>query len=136
MRRALTLAILATAVAATLPQAAWAHDTRSFDSCAAYRRHGGYCGATASYVYGDRVHLRARVDPPHSHRDARVVFLRPGAAEWRPGVSVPISDTGRMRWSFTSERADADQTDPWWFRFRIRGHGKSDVTEVFILLGE
>ena len=136
MRRALSLVSLAAILTVLPPSGASAHPTRSFDSCAAYRRHGGYCGDTASYVYGDRIHLRARVDPPHSRLEANVVFLRPGSEEWRRGVSVPISDTGRMRWSFTSERGDADQAEPWRFRFRIRGHGKSDVAEVFILFGE
>jgi hypothetical protein len=41
-----------------------------------------------------------------------------------------------MRWSFRSSRADADQTDPWRFRFRIHNHGASDAATVFILLGE
>jgi hypothetical protein len=49
---------------------------------------------------------------------------------------VGISATGRMRWSFRSSRADADQTDPWKFRFRIPNHGASDVARVFIVLGE
>src|SRR6187551_3041488 len=40
---------------------ALAHPTTSFDSCAAYRGHGGYCGDSASYTYGDRVFLRASV---------------------------------------------------------------------------
>jgi hypothetical protein len=136
VRRALSLAVLAAALAVMVPSIASAHPTRSFDSCAAYRRHGGYCGDTASYVFGDRVFLRGRVSPSHTRFEAHVVFLRPGAAEWRRGVSLPISDTGRMRWSFRSEEGDADQTEPWRFRFRIPGHGVSDVAEVYILLGE
>lgn len=119
-----------------LGQPALGHPTSSFDSCAAYRRHGGYCGDTASYAYGDRVFLRAVVRPSHADLDARVVFLRPGADRWRRGVSVPITETGRMRWSFRSSREDADQTEPWRFRFRIVDHGASDVATVFILLGE
>lgn len=102
----------------------------------AERRHGGYCGDTASYSYGDRVSLRARVRPSHAHLNARVVFLRPGADRWRRGVTVPITETGRMSWSFRSSREDADQTDPWLFRFRIANHGVSDVARVFILFGE
>jgi hypothetical protein len=119
-----------------LAEPALGHPSRSFDSCAAYRRHGGYCGDTASYSYGDRVFLRARVSPPHAHLDARVVFLRPGADHWRRGVAVPITETGRMSWSFRSSREDADQTEPWRFRFRIVNHGASDLATVFILLGE
>jgi hypothetical protein len=134
MRRAAAFALSVFLVASA--NLASAHPTRSFDSCAAYRRHGGYCGDTASYSAGDRVHLRARVRPTHQDHDANVHFLRPGADEWRRGVSVHITSTGRMRWSFRSSRFDADQTDPWRFRFRIPGHGRSDVATVFILLGE
>jgi hypothetical protein len=135
MRRVSALAIAI--VLAAVPSApANAHDPERFDACAAYRRHGGDCGDTASYVFGDRVFLRARVVPFHAGLRARVMFLRPGAAEWRGGVLVPISDTGRMRWSFRSEEGDADQTRPWRFRFRIADHGRSDTTTVFILFGE
>lgn len=130
-------AALAVLLAITLwGPSALAHPTRTFDSCAGYRPHGGYCGDTASYLYGDRVHLRARVVPAHSRREAKVRFLRPGAERWEAGVSVPISERGRMRWSFRSRRSDADQTEPWRFRFKIRGHGISDMVEVFILFGE
>ena len=41
-----------------------------------------------------------------------------------------------MSWSFRSAREDADQTEPWLFRFRIANHGVSDVARVFILFGE
>ena len=119
-----------------LSEPALAHPTRSFDACAAYRRHGGICGDTATYTFGDRVFLRARVEPVHESHDAFVTFLRPGADEWRRGVSVNITETGRMRWSFRSEKQDADQTEPWRFRFRIPGHGASDALTVFILFGE
>ena len=119
-----------------LSEPALAHPTRSFDACAAYQRHGGICGDTATYTFGDRVFLRARVEPVHEGHDAFVTFLRPGADEWRRGVSVNITETGRMRWSFRSEKQDADQTEPWRFRFRIPGHGASDALTVFILFGE
>lgn len=130
------VALVAVAGMLVLAAPAYGHEPRSFDSCAAYRRHGGYCGDTASYLYGDRVFLRGRVEPPHARLEAHVAFLRPGADRWRRGVTVPISENGRMRWSFLSAREDADQMEPWLFRFRIHGHGKSDVAEVFILLGE
>ena len=130
---ALAIAIVLAAVPAV---PAGAHAPDRFDSCAAYRRQGGVCGDTASYVFGDRVFLRARVVPFHASLEARVMFLRPGASEWRGGVLVPISDTGRMRWSFRSQKEDADQLQPWRFRFRIAHHGRSDAATVFILFGE
>lgn len=131
-----TVALAVVGSTLVLATPAVGHEARSFDSCAAYRRHGGPCGDTATYLYGDRVFLRATVDPPHGHLEANVLFLRPGAERWRRGVTVPISDTGRMRWSFRSVREDADQTEPWLFRFRIADHGRSDVVEAFILFGE
>lgn len=135
MRRLVAFAIGVVLVAAPAVPAG-AHDPDRFDACAAHRRQGGSCGDTASYVFGDRVFLRARVVPFHAAREARVMFLRPGAAEWRAGVLVPISDAGRMRWSFRSEKEDADQVQPWRFRFRIAHHGRSDALTVFILFGE
>src|SRR5262245_61732924 len=130
---ALAIAIVV-AVLSAVP--AGAHTPDRFDSCAAHRRTGGSCGDTATYVFGDRVFLRARVVPFHARLEARVMFLRPGASEWRAGVLVAISDTGRMRWSFRSEKGDADQLEPWRFRFRIAHHGRSDAVTVFILFGE
>lgn len=134
MRRLAALAVPIMLLAVGHP--VLAHPTRSFDACAAHQRQGGSCDDTASYTFGDRVFLRARVQPAHESHDAFVTFLRPGAAEWRRGVSVHISETGRMRWSFFSEKEDADQTEPWRFRFRIPGHGASDALNVFILFGE
>ena len=112
--------------------AAVGHDARCFDSCAAHRRHGGDCTDTATFRVGDPVFLRAKVLPPHGRQEARVVFLRPGADRWRGGVTVPISDGGRMRWAFRTSSTEVG-AEPWLFRFRIRGHGRSDVTEVLIL---
>ena len=128
--------VLSAVIVLLLAQPALAHPTRTFDSCAAYRRLGGYCGDTATYGVGDRVFLRAVVRPTHANLEARVVFRRPGADQWRRGVEVPISATGRMRWSFRSSETDADQTDPWLFRFRIPSHGASDKATVFIVFGE
>jgi hypothetical protein len=134
MRRLATLALAITLTVVAGP--ALAHPTRSFDACAAYRRHGGTCGDSATYVIGDRVFLRAHVEPAHEDHDAFVTFLRPGAERWRRGVSVHITASGRMRWSFRATRIEADQTEPWRFRFRIPDHGASDAMTVFILFGE
>jgi hypothetical protein len=123
-------------VLAALAVPASAHTPDRFDSCVAHRRHGGACEEIGTFVFGDRVFLRARVVPFHAGLEARVMFLRPGASEWRGGVLVPISDTGRMRWSFRPDKDDADQKQPWRFRFRIAHHGRSDTTTVFILFGE
>jgi hypothetical protein len=128
----LALAIMLTVVA----EPTLAHPARSFDACAAYRRHGGICADTATYVIGDRVFLRARVEPAHEGRDAFVTFLRPGAERWRRGVSVHITASGRTRWSFRATKVEADRSEPWRFRFRIPGHGASDAMTVFILFGE
>lgn len=65
-----------------------------------------------------------------------MVYLRPGATRWRMGVSVPISERGRMGWSFRADEAEVNPPSPWLFRFAIRGHGKRDATEVFVLFGK
>ena len=128
MIRLRSVVALATAlVLVVLAVPAGAHTPERFDSCAAHRRHGGTCEEIGTYVFGDRVFLRARVVPFHAGLEARVMFLRPGAKEWRGGVLVPISDTGRMRWDFRPDKGDADQQQPWRFRFRIAHHGRSDT---------
>jgi hypothetical protein len=118
-RRLVRASVALATVGSTLVIAppAFAHEPRSFDSCAAYRRHGGYCGDTASYLYGDRVFLRATVDPPHGHQEANAV-LRPGADRWRQALRFRSA-----AWAECSGRSlDArrlNQTEPWLFRFRI-----------------
>jgi hypothetical protein len=128
------LAGAALTVAAVLLTAgpAQAHRPRSFDSCASNRRHGP-CSSSATYTQGDRIFLHARVEPPHARQDARLSFLRPGAEFWRAGPKVRVSATGRLHWFFRSDIVYVDRDDPWTYRFLIPGHGRSDVTEFWVL---
>ena len=131
------LVAIASAIVLTATPVATAHPTHSFDACGANRRHGGACydnGAT--YLYGDTVFLRGKVSPPHSRFTAGVWRQRPGSHHWRRVDSVPISDTGRMRWSWRTTRDDADQSDPYHFQFRIHGHGHSGSIPIWVIFGE
>lgn len=119
-------------------QPAGAHPTRAFDLCGAFRRHGGPCfDTTVGYQYAEQtVFLRGRASPPHSRFTAGVWRQRPRSHNWRRVDSVPISDTGRMRWSWRTTLGDADQQYPYHFQFRIRRHGHSNSLPVLITLGE
>jgi hypothetical protein len=123
-------ALLASLVA---PAAAAAHPTDAFDACLT-RADVDVCDDTFSYVYGDTVVLRGDVSPVH---DEAVVLRRaPGADRWERVDVVSISDEGRLRWRWRTHRRDAVQDAPYLLRFRIPGHGRSDVVEAFVLFGE
>lgn len=115
---------------------ALAHPTRSFESCG-YNRFSRTCTDNVTYAYGALVRLRGKVRPSHGSLAAEVWRQNPGSRQWRlVDDSVSISDNGSMRWSWRTTIDDADQERPYHFRFRIRGHGRSDVTEVWVIFGE
>jgi hypothetical protein len=51
-------------------------------------------------------------------------------------VERRISDYGKMRFAWTTTHDDADQQDPYLFRFKITGHGRSNKVRTWVLLGE
>ena len=113
-----------------------AHPTTSFDACAAYKRTSQACVDNASYLYGDTVFLRANVAPTHAGTLAAVLRRDPRSNVWMRVAAVRVSDYGKMRFEWTTTHDDADQLDPYLFRFKIVGHGRSNKVRTWILLGE
>jgi hypothetical protein len=110
--------------------AAVGHEVRRFEACASRNSHG-MCIRSMTFTEGDVGFLRGEVDPPHGRLEARTTYLRPGAKRWRRGVDVSISPAGRMSEAFRAVTEMVDE-DPWLFRFRISGHGKSDRVKVWV----
>jgi hypothetical protein len=113
-----------------------AHPATSFHACAAYKKFGGSCLANASYGYGMTVHLRGKVDPPHSGYRARVMRKAPGASTYTKVGTIDISEGGVMRWDWKTSINDAVQNKPYRFEFNIAGHATSNIIKVFVLFGE
>jgi hypothetical protein len=114
-----------------------AHPTRDFHACAAYNRAGHFCEERGvAYTYGRTVRLRGHAQPSHTWQVALVVRRNPYSSRWRVVDEVPISDSGRMRWSWRTTMDDAVQRRPYEFRFRIPGHGLSNPVEAYVLFGE
>jgi hypothetical protein len=112
-----------------------AHPTTSFEACAAHTRASRACVATASYVYGATVYLRAKVRPVHAGSMAAVLHRDPGSNVWMRLGQVRVSDYGKMRFEWKTTREDVDQHDPYFFRFKITGHGRSNKVRVWVLRG-
>jgi hypothetical protein len=129
-RSALALGVLL----ALGPVPAAAHPTDSFDACLTRADVTDICDDTFSYLYGDTVILKAVVSPVHA--EAVVLRQAPGASGWERVDTVAISDSGKMKWRWHTRRRDAVQDAPYLFRFKIPGHGKSDIVEAFVLFGE
>ncbi len=134
MRRAgLVMAVAILALAALPPMNAVAHPTETFDACLTFADRDE-CEDSFAYLYGDVVVMKATVSPVHDE----VVVQRkaPGADRWENVEAVSINDAGRMKWRWHTHRPDADQLHPYRLRFRIPGHGTTDVVEAFVLFGE
>jgi hypothetical protein len=134
MKRMVGVAVVGLAL--VLPGVVAAHPTRVFDSCS-YNTYTNRCVDNNTYLYGDTVYMRATVKPAHASQEANLLQQNPRSHNWRTvGRHIPISDAGKMRWSWDTTIDDANQNHPYHFRFRIPGHGTSDVTEVWIIFGE
>ena len=131
--RGARLALAGAVLAVLVPSAAAAHPTDLFDACLT-RSEVDLCDDTFSYVFGDTVILKGTVSPVHG--EAVVLMKAPGDDRFRGVATVAISDAGRMKWRGHTRRRDAVQNEPYLLRFKIPGHGKSDVVEAFVLFGE
>lgn len=132
MRRTAVALVLAVTVA-LVPATAGAHDTGTFDACLTLV-DVDICDDTFSYLYGDTVILRGSAS--RHHAEAIVLRMAPGSDRWERAGVVPISDANRMTWRWHTRRRDAVQDEPYLLRFRIPGHGRSDVVQAWVLFGE
>jgi hypothetical protein len=124
---------LALALAVALAPATAAAGPVDIDACLT-RADVDVCDNTFSYLYGDTVILKGTA--PSTYDEAVVQRKAPGADAWERVATVSISDAGRMRWRWRTRRSDVVQDAPYLLRFRIRGHGRSDTVEAFVLFGE
>jgi hypothetical protein len=122
--------VLVVAVGLLAPSAA---AVPTIDACLT-RADIDICDDTFSYLYGDTVILRGTVAPGPA--EAVVLRQAPHSDVWERVGTVPVSDTGRMKWRWRTRRSDAVQDAPYLLRFRIPGTGKSETVEAFVLFGE
>jgi hypothetical protein len=132
MRRTVTIAVALLLLALSAPATANVPD--SFSACAR-KRPDATCRASISVRAGKTVYLKAKVVPPHAALEAELWHQAPDLST-EILATVPISKTGRMKFTWETTTADGSQTDPNWFQFRIPGHGDSNDVEVMVFLGE
>lgn len=133
MRRAVVPLVTLAVSGTVLPTApASAHDAE-IDACLT-RADADFCEDTFSYVFGDTVILEGTVSPRHDR--ALALLKAPGADRWERFGWATVSDSGSVRVRWRTHRRDAVQDAPYLLRWRIPGHGKSDVVEAFVLFGE
>jgi hypothetical protein len=134
MRRARHIVVLtALVLAGSAPAVAAEHPTDHFDACLT-RADVGFCDDIFSYLYGDTVILKGTISPTHD--EAVVLRKEPGSDRWERADTVEITAAGRMKWRWRTHRGDAVQDEPYLLRFKVPGHGKSDVVHAYVLFGE
>ncbi|MEX1046115.1 MAG: hypothetical protein WD757_06515 [Actinomycetota bacterium] len=130
-------AVLLVSSALLLPAIPLAADPpESFTGCSSKERRGPPCGRNKSFHFGDKVHIRGIVDPPHPHLEGRLLRKRPGSDEWNRFATADITDGGIMRVAWQTHRRHAVQNHPYKFQWKIGGHGESNKFKVFVLFGE
>jgi hypothetical protein len=123
------LVVLALVLVGTSVQIASGHATRRFRACT--RSRGTCVQFGAEIAWGNTVVLKGKVRPRHSGTLADVLRRKPHGHVWREVAEVSVSDAGRMRYRWLTIHDDA-RADPYVFKFRIRGHGRSDATEASV----
>jgi hypothetical protein len=108
----------------------------TFTACVAYQKGGGFCGKTATYLYGDTVWVRGHVDPPHADLRAAVWRKRPHGSAFRRVGSAAIWESGKIKWKWKTTSDDAVQDAPYRFQLRIPGHGRSRIVNAWVIFGE
>lgn len=109
--------------------AAHGHPISRFRACTYFRRECVRVGA--EIAWGNTVIVKGKVRPPHAGLQATVVRRNPHGHVWREIATVPVSDAGTMRYRWLTTHDDA-RRDPYVFKLRIRGHGRSEVTEATV----
>jgi hypothetical protein len=134
MRRLGWIAVVALVLALTTP--ASANTPTSFTACGSDTK-GGDCTSRVQVGYGQTVYLKARVKPPHADLTAGVWHkgFYPDDV-WEKWDTVPISDTGVMKYRWETTIDDGSQESWHKVQFRIQGHGKSTIVKVRVWLGE
>ncbi len=105
------------------------HPISRFRACTYSRRECVRVGA--EIAWGNTVIVKGKARPPHGGASATVVRRNPHGHVWHEIATVPVSDAGTMRYRWLTTVDDA-RRDPYVFKFRIRGHGRSEATEATV----
>lgn len=134
------LALVSAIVAAMVwlaPGPAKAHEVKVFQACASFTGGANYCLTTISVIRGDTVFFRCKLKPPHSGLDVILQHQNPGRTQWNDDDTITLSDGGRAKTSWTTGAGDADDNDPYHFRFKLadsgHSHGISNIMTVRVL---
>ena len=130
MRRALV--VIGVTLALSTPTLVSSHPSTTFDACVKYRHHTDMRCSNRRLEAGEGTHalLRATLVPRHAGAVAWVKRLEPHADRWERVARVTVSDEGRVHWVWVPRDEDVRNNTSWRFRFKIPGHGRSDVVRV------
>jgi hypothetical protein len=135
-RLALCWALLATMVM-LVPAPAKAHEVKVFQACATFTKGANYCLTTITVVRGDTVFFRCKLKPSHAGKNVILQHQNPGRTQWNDDGPVTLSDGGRAKASWTTGAGDADDNDPYHFRFKLEeaghSHGISNILSIWVL---
>lgn len=127
MRR-IGLVVLGIAFIGIAAQLAAAHPVNRFRACTKEGARG--CMQVGAQIPFDAtVVLKGKVRPLHAGVMADVLRRNPHGHVWREVGQVRVSDGGTLRYRWPTTYEDA-RRKPYLFKFRIPGHGRSNVTEA------
>lgn len=110
-----------------------AHPITRFDACGKPSgSEGERCAWKAEVGEGVRVVVRAELGPPHVGASIWVLRLRPHADRWVRVAQIRVLDGGNARWYWTPKERHIHNYTAWRFRFKIPGHGRSDIARVLV----
>jgi hypothetical protein len=98
---------------------------------------GGPCArgkAAPSYLYGQKVVVKGKVNPRHA--GTVKVERRKRKRAWRVVARERLEAGRRYRYVWQTRRRHADQGDPYEFRAILPGHDVSRVQKVYVLYSE
>ena len=114
-------------------QVAAAHPTNRFRACT--RERAGRCLEVGAQIpFGGTMVLKGRVRPLHAGLMADVLRRNPHGHVWRVVGQVRVSEVGTLRYRWLTTLDDVTEDAPYLFKFRIRGHGRSNATEAYVFL--
>lgn len=121
---AFALAALAVPAAANVPE--------SFIACVGPVQ-SEYCSSGDTYLAGDDLWFKGKVKPAHAGKTATAQMKEPGDDTWTDVATDTISAAGKMRWTWRTDATDAN-TSPYRLRWKVAGHGNSDVATVLLIV--
>jgi hypothetical protein len=102
----------------------------SFNACVG--RLDGICKHQVLVLAGDGQNIIAEIRP-FSPGMRAILLRRADDGSWQRIASVAVNDRGRMSWEWVTTDQDVRGRRPWAFKYRIPGHGESDVVYVRVI---